>query len=92
MAEAAKKVKKKVKKIEDHKGKRLKNSKVKSSIKTVFKKAEEVVQSKSQEAKNKVLEALKIVDKAASKGIIHKNKAARKKSRLMKKYNQLIKV
>ena len=33
--------------------------------------------------------ALKELDSAASKGILHKNNAARRKSRLMAKYNQL---
>jgi small subunit ribosomal protein S20 len=34
-----------------------------------------------------VREALSTLDKAAVKGIIHKNNAARRKSRLMKKFN-----
>ena len=33
--------------------------------------------------------AVKKLDKAASKGIIHKNQAARRKSRLMKRINQV---
>ncbi len=35
-----------------------------------------------------VAKALKELDSAASKGILHKNNAARRKSRLMKKLNQ----
>ncbi len=40
--------------------------------------------NEKEEAKAKVLEAVKALDKAASKGVIHKNNAARRKSRLMK--------
>ena len=33
--------------------------------------------------------AMKALDKAAAKGVIHKNNASRRKSRLMKQYNSL---
>ena len=40
-------------------------------------------------AKNATLEAIRVLDKAAEKGIIHKNNASRRKSRLMKHLNTL---
>lgn len=40
-------------------------------------------------AKAATLEAIRALDKAAEKGIIHKNNAARRKSRLMKHLNSL---
>lgn len=46
---------------------------------------------KTDEAKKSVLQSIKEIDKAISKGIIKKNTGARKKSRLMKKLNALIK-
>jgi len=42
---------------------------------------------KSDYAPEKVVDAVKQLDKLAQKGIVHKNTAARKKSRLMKKAN-----
>ncbi|MFU2157845.1 MULTISPECIES: 30S ribosomal protein S20 [Caldisericum] len=43
---------------------------------------------KSGYAEEKVREAIKIIDKLEAKGILHANTAARKKSRLMAKFNQ----
>jgi len=61
------------------------NKKVMKNIKGLIKK---VVQSN-------ILEDLRVaiskIDKAAKKGILHKNTAARKKSRLMKKFNKATK-
>lgn len=67
-----------------------KNVAVKSEVKTVFKKALETIQGGVAEAAaTHVKSAVITIDKAASKGIIHKNKAARKKSRLAKKLNAI---
>jgi len=43
----------------------------------------------SQASQEEVLKAIKALDKAASKGVIHKNNAARRKSRLVKKLNSM---
>ncbi len=69
-----KSAKKRVKVIET---KTLRNKMIKSDLKTALKKAE------SGDA-NDVKTAIKKVDMACSKGVMHKNKAARKKSQLMK--------
>ncbi len=42
---------------------------------------------KSNYSEEKVKEAVKIIDKLEAKGILHKNTAARKKSKLMMKFN-----
>lgn len=42
-----------------------------------------------EEARSATQIATKALDKAASKGVIHKNKAARQKSRLMQHYNDM---
>ena len=92
MAEAAKKVKKQssaAKRMKQSEQRRLRNSSAKSKLKTAFKKAgEEIAAGKVEQAKPLVKEAVSIIDSQATKGIVHKNKAARKKSRLMKKLNQ----
>jgi ribosomal protein S20 len=40
-------------------------------------------------AREKLLKVTSLIDKSVSKGILHKNNAARKKSRLAKKFNSL---
>jgi small subunit ribosomal protein S20 len=59
------------------------NQAVRSSVKTAFKKAVNSVAS--PEGETNVRSAVRLLDKAATKGVIHKNKAARKKSRLMRR-------
>lgn len=58
------------------------NRMVKSSLRTSIRK---FVEAGSEDATVKLNEAFAALDKAASKGVIHKNTAARKKARLAKK-------
>lgn len=58
------------------------NRMVKSSLRTAVRK---FVEAGSEDAAAKLNEAFRALDKAASKGVIHKNTAARKKARLAKK-------
>ena len=63
---------------------RLRNVAMKSAIKTAVKKVLEVAQGEDKELLNASLsKAYQLCDKAVSKGILHKNTAARKKSRLV---------
>jgi len=67
---------------------RMKNKAVKSSVRTSAKKFVTIVQSKDQDLSQTQLRALiKELDTAARKGIISKNAAARKKSRMQKLFN-----
>ena len=61
------------------------NSQAKSAMRTEVKKAEQAIAAGAENAQELVVAASKALDKAASKGLIHKNAAARKKSRLAKK-------
>ena len=62
---------------------RLKNVAVKSEIKTAIRKTLELAQAKNEaEMQTAMNHAYKLCDKAVSKGVLHKNTAARKKSRL----------
>ena len=64
----------------------------KSSIKTAVKKALALATSDDKEALNKALSKVyQLCDKAVSKGILHKNTAARKKSRLVLAVKKLAK-
>ena len=68
---------------------RLRNKPVRSQTKTLVAKAEDLVFAGDIEpAKEAVAAAVSSLDKAAEKGIIHPNNAARRKSRLVKKLNQ----
>ena len=65
---------------------RLRNRLVIVSTRTFVKKARTVIATGEQTAAHDaVVSAIRALDKAASKGVIHKNNAARRKSRLMKR-------
>ncbi len=76
------------KRIRGNERKRQRNVMYRSRVKTLVKKAETGIFSNAPSADD-VREAIRTLDKAAVKGIIHKNNAARRKSRLMKKLNAL---
>lgn len=66
------------------------NRMVKSALKTAIKKFEAAVSANSaDEAKDLFVKASKSLDMAAQKGVVHKNMAARKKSRLAAKLNAM---
>ena len=68
--------------------KQARNKSVRSLCKTNITKAEKLIFSGELEAaKEAVVTAISSLDKAAEKGVIHQNNAARRKSRLMKKLN-----
>ena len=70
----------------------LRNISAKSAMKTFIKKAKASIEPKAFEAvasAEAVRLAVKAIDKTAERGIIHKNQAARRKSRLMKKAFQV---
>jgi small subunit ribosomal protein S20 len=70
--------------------KRQRNTTVKSAVKTHAKKVLAAVEAKNaQEAKKALADAVPAIQKASSKGVIHKKNAARKISRLAKKVNAL---
>jgi len=70
---------------------RARNLAVKTNIKSLMKTAKKVIGTKSKDAAEAVKKAISAIDKAVENGIMHKNTAARKKSRLMKKLNAIAK-
>jgi len=67
----------------------MKNRAVRSRAKTFITRAEKLIFAGEMEsAQAAVAESISALDRAAEKGIIHPNNAARRKSRLMKKLNQ----
>ena len=81
-----KSAKKRVKVIDT---KTMQNKAVKSALKTALKKAELACSTDAADKKDVVTVAIKKVDQAAAKGIMHKNCAARKKSQLATKLNSV---
>jgi small subunit ribosomal protein S20 len=68
---------------------RVRNKSVRSAVKTSLTKAERLISKKEAEATSaEIVEVLSVLDRAAKKGVIHPNQAARRKSRLMKKLNR----
>jgi small subunit ribosomal protein S20 len=72
------------------KRKQVSNKPIRSQCKTNITKAEKLIFTGELEAAQKaVVAAISSLDKAAKKGIIHPNNAARRKSRLMQKLNEV---
>lgn len=69
----------------------LHNFKVKRTIRGLVKDSQKLISSQEKQAAEIVKATIKAIDKAAGKKIIKKNTAARKKSRLMKKLNSIMK-
>jgi small subunit ribosomal protein S20 len=68
----------------------MRNKHIVSTMRTAVKKVEKAVQAKKPDQAVEMLKkAIPVLDKAASKGVIHKNKAARHVSRLTRKVNAL---
>ena len=67
-----------------------KNVAVKTSIKTAMKKVIEAVKNDADKVQELLNYAYKLLDKSVSKGVLHKNTAARKKSRLTKYVNKTL--
>lgn len=66
------------------------NTLVRSSMRTAIKNCEKTINGGNKdEAATKLNIALQRVDKACNSGLVHKNKAARLKSRLTKAYNKM---
>ncbi|HEU5308303.1 MAG TPA: 30S ribosomal protein S20 [Acidimicrobiia bacterium] len=78
-------IKSQIKRNRSNERRRLRNQHVRSELKTRVKTATLAMEAGSDDAPEAVRQAQKRINKAASKGRIHKNQAARRTSRLMKK-------
>ncbi|MBO2520610.1 MAG: 30S ribosomal protein S20 [Clostridia bacterium] len=78
------------KRVRSSQARRLYNRSIKSRVRTLVKKFEQAVQSGEKElAVERYRAAASALDKAAAKGVVHKNLAARKKSRMATKLASL---
>jgi small subunit ribosomal protein S20 len=78
-------IKSQIKRNRQNERRRLRNKAVKSELKTRIKRADEAVAASAEDAGERLRRAVKALDMAAAKGIIHKNQAANRKSKLMKR-------
>lgn len=79
-----------IKRIRQNEKRRLRNRYFVGRARTYVRKARQAIESgEVADARQATLEAISALDKAAEKGIIHKNNASRRKSRLMKKLADL---
>lgn len=69
--------------------KTLRNKSLNSNLKTTIKKANVAIANNAEEKNESVRAAIKRIDQASSKGLLHKNTAARKKSALVKKLHSV---
>ena len=77
-----------IKRIETAARNKERNDSQESKMKTHITKAVTAISTKNEKSAEILKETIKIVDTVANKGIIHKNKANRLKSRLTKKLNK----
>ena len=83
-------IKSQIKRNRQNKKLRIHNRIFRGTARSFVRKAQTVIKTgNAEEARIETLKAIKALDSAASKGVIHKNKAARSKSRLMKKLNSM---
>lgn len=80
-----------MKRVRQDKVKALKNKSAKNAIKTLTKKVEAEVASKNSDSAKTALEkVVSAIDRAARKGVIHRNTASRKISNLTKRVNSML--
>ncbi|MBQ4313053.1 MAG: 30S ribosomal protein S20 [Clostridia bacterium] len=65
----------------------LRNKSIKSNLKTTVKKATLAIENNDANAAEAAKLAIKKIDQAAAKGVMHKNTAARRKSAIARKLN-----
>lgn len=80
-------IKSAIKRVAQSEKRRELNASQKSALRTSVKAVKTAVSNNDANAKDALVSAFKKLDKAAGKGLIHKNAAARKKSRLAKAVN-----
>ena len=77
-------IKSQIKRNRQNEKRRLRNRVFRGAARTAVKQAQAAMVEGADNSKAAVVAAISALDKAAEKGVIHKNNAARRKSRLMK--------
>ncbi|MDT7712713.1 MAG: small subunit ribosomal protein [Pseudonocardiales bacterium] len=83
-------IKSQLKRIRTNEKARLRNKSIKSSLKTAIRRFREAAATGEKDrAQSELLAASRALDKAVSKGVIHRNQAANRKSAMAKQSSQL---
>lgn len=82
-------IKSQIKRNRQNDKRRLRNRVYRGEARIAVREARTNIEDIAPESKTALLEAISSLDKAAEQGVIHKNNAARRKSRLMKAYNKM---
>jgi len=78
-------IKSQIKRNRQNEKRRLRNRNLRGSARTAVNQARAAFEVNAPETKESVLKAISMLDQAAERGVIHKNNAARRKGRLMKR-------
>jgi len=79
-----------LKRMRQSEKRRVRNAAVRTSVRTAVKTTRTSLAAASvEEARASLARAIQLLDKAVTKGVVHKNAAARKKSRLTRQLNAL---
>jgi small subunit ribosomal protein S20 len=79
-----------IKRNRQNEKRRVRNAAVRSTVRTSVKSARAAIEGgQADQARATLLNTIQTLDKAVTKGVIHKNTAARKKSRLTRQLNAL---
>jgi len=80
-----------LKRMRQSEKRRVRNAAVRSSVRTAVKGARAALSATAlEEARTTLARTIQVLDKAVTKGILHKNAAARRKSRLTRQLNALV--
>ena len=83
-------IKSQIKRNRTNEKRRLRNQSVKSELKTLVRKARELIEEGDEDAAEKAVQvASRKLDKAASKGVIHSNQASQRNSKLSLRLNKM---
>ncbi len=83
-------IKSAMKRIRTNEKRRVRNAAVRSTVRTSIKGARAAIEGGQADQAREILQhTIQVLDKAVTKGVIHKNTAARKKSRLTRQLNAL---
>ena len=82
-------IKSQIKRNRQNEVRRVRNKAVRSELKTRVKNAVTAAEQGAENSAEALQAAVKRIDKAAAQGVIHKNQAARRKARLVKRINAL---
>jgi small subunit ribosomal protein S20 len=82
-------IKSQIKRNRQNNKRRLRNRVYRGEARTAIKDTRAAIASGAPESKDALMQAISLLDTAATRGVIHKNNAARRKSRLMKAFAKM---